>query len=203
MQVQWIFLALAVALLVPPLPLSESLRHFVLKSRRNASANIKSTLELWQNWVDLARAGLGVYVLTTLAIQVDTQVEGAALKALMLQGAILAIGIVVQSLKFSGEIRIIAPIFYISGITLMLPGIAVGGFAIFTGWLFGVGSTNPRFVLPVMGIALGAAGYVLGSLGLEVILNCGLIFLPMFLAFMARQPLVVVAREPKRMTVAA
>lgn len=203
MQIEWFFLVLAAVLLLPPMPMAQSLRRFVLKSRRNASASITDMLGPWQNWADVARATAGVYVLMVLAVKVDPEIEGAALKALVLQGGTLAIGVVVQSIRYSGELRIVAPVFYLSGITLLLPGLTTGGFAVFTGWLFAVGSQSPKYSLPIMGIAAAAGGYVLGNLGLPLILNCGLIFLPMFLAFMARQPLVFVAREPVRQPITA
>jgi len=198
MHVQWIWLVLTLILLLPPLPLSASLRKF-LKSRRNVTANVSSLLCIWQNWVDLLRAGAGVYLLTEYAVQTDPGVKGAGTEALMLEATILVVVLLFQTVRFGQGPRLVAPVFYLCGFTLVLAGYAAGGFAIFTGWLFAIGGKNPAYQLPIMGVALGMAGGLL-DFNLRLVVAFGLIFLPLFLAFMTRLPLAFVAREPVAMT---
>lgn len=187
---------LALVLLGPPLPLSRGLRRFVLKSRRNASADVMSMLRPWQNWFDLARAAAGAYILMGLAIRVDPEVKGAATEAFIVQGGILGLAVLVQTLRYADEIRVIAPIFYLSGLTVVVAGYAAGGFAVFAAWLFVIGGRKLIFHLPIMAVALVGAGYVLGAISLPLILNALLILIPLFLAFLCRQQMVYVAREP-------
>jgi len=81
-----------------------------------------------------------------------------------------------------------------------LGGYVAGGFAVFVGWLFAVGGRNAAYQLPIMGVALGIAGSLL-DFNFRLVLACGLIFVPLFLSFMAQQQLAFVAREPAPLTV--
>lgn len=197
MIVEWLYLAVAVVLLLVPLPMKESERRYVMRSRRNATSNATLMLPMWQNWVDLVRAGVGAYVLVHLAIRADPAVAGAGTKLVALHGSVLAAGLLVQSVRVGEEFRLICPIFYLCGLTLVLSGYDVGGFAVFVGWLFAVGGGRAAYQLPIMGVALAAGAYTLGNLQLPLILNVVLIFLPLFLAFVFRQPMAYVARMPK------
>jgi hypothetical protein len=188
LKIHWLFFLVAIGLLAPPLLIPAPLRKYLAKPRRNEPASVFSLLGLWQNWVDLARAAAGVYVLTELGIEVPSGVEGVATKALILEGCVLIATTVVQTIRSTSTIQFLAPIFYLSGVTLILPGYVPGGFAVFVGWLFALGGGKAIYQLPVMGIALGAVGSLLG-LSLPLILNCGLIYLPLILAFMFRKEL--------------
>ena len=194
--VQWPFVLLAAILLWPPLPLSVSLKKSVMSSRRNASATVPLMMKCWQNWADLLRAGAGAYVLSTLAIQVDAKIKGASTTALMLEGVVLGIGLILQMFRIGRGIQFVAPIFYTCGLTLVLPGYVQGGFAVFVGFLFAIGGNRPAYLLPVMGVALAAVGLSLDStLTLPLLLDCSLIGLPVLLAFLFQKPLAFVAKE--------
>ena len=193
MQVQWTSLLLAVALLLPPIPLSASIRKF-LKSHHNSTTSIRSLLGIWQNWADLIRAGVGVFLLMEWAIQLSPAVKGAGAKAIMFQGTILGVSLLFQIVRFIQGPRLVAPIFYLCGFTMVLGGYAAGGFAVFAGWLFVIERKSPTFQLPIMGVALVAAGFLLG-LNLRLLLACGFTFAPFFFGFLFNQPLAFVARE--------
>lgn len=169
-----------------------------LRSRRNVAASVRSLLGIWQNWADLIRAGAGVYLLTQFAVELNPEIKGAGTKALLLEAAILSVVLLFQVVRVGGGVRLVAPIFYLCGFTLALGGYAAGGFAVFTGWLFAIGGRKPAYQLPIMGVALAGGGYLL-DFNLRLVLACGLIFLPLFLAFMARQQLAFVAQEPAPM----
>ena len=194
MHIKWAKLLLSIALLLPPAPLSASLKRF-LRSRRNKRASISSLLGIWQNWVDLIRAGVGAYVITELAVEFDPGVKGASTVALVVEAVVLSLVLLFQTIRFGQGARLVAPVFYLCGFTLVLGGYAAGGFAVFVGWLFAVGGRNPAYQLPTMGVALGVGGYLL-DFNPRLVVACALIFLPLFLSFMAQQQLAFVAREP-------
>lgn len=194
MQIQTPLLCFCILLLVPPLPLSAAERKF-LKSRRNQATSIRSMLGIWQNWADFARGGVGVYLLTQFAIEINPAVKSAGTKALLLESAILAVGLLLQVVRFRQGVQLIAPVFYLCGLTLVLAGYDAGGFAVFAGWLFAVGIGSLAYQLPIMGVALGAAGYLLDSSLLHLMLACGLIFVPVVLGFLFQQQLLFVARD--------
>lgn len=155
-------------------------------------------LKRWQNWVDLVRGIVGAYILSEFVLDVDPEVKGAGTKALMLQGCLLGLALVFQTVRVKAvnkEIALAAPVFFLSGITLVYGGLDAGGFGVFVGWMFAIGGKSPVYQLPAMGVALGGAGYLLG-LSLPLIMNCGLVFLPLFISFMAHRPLSYVSNEP-------
>lgn len=195
MRVQWPWLLFAVALILPPLPLAASEKRY-LRSRRNPTTSVRSLCQKWQNWLDLIRGGIGAYLLVELAVQLEPDAQGGGTKKLMIEGAILGTCLLFQSVRFNQGIQFVAPIFYLCGFTLILAGYLVGGFAIFTGWLFAIGGRRPGYQLPVMGLAQGIAGGLLG-IDLQWILGCVLIYLPLVVGFMSRQSLSFVAREPE------
>jgi hypothetical protein len=196
MSIEWLALAVALVVLFPPLPMSASLRRYVFRSRRNATATVKSLAGQWQNWIDFARAAAGTYILIHYAVTANPEIPGASNKALAMQGSILAAAVLVQGVRVGDDFRIVAPIFYLCGYTLALSGYEAGGFAIFAGFLFAIGAKKPTFELPLMAIALGAVGYVLDDISLHLILNCVLVLFPVVLGFLFRQPMAVVARMP-------
>jgi hypothetical protein len=87
------------------------------------------------------------------------------------------------------KVQILAPIFYLSGLTLVLGGFHQGVFAVVVGWMFAIGGKNLAYQLPAMAVALVAAGSVLG-LGLPLLLNSALILLPLLVAAFSRKRLV-------------
>ncbi len=196
MSVRWLHLFLALLLLYPPLPLSPALRKMVLSPRRNASARASSMALCWQNWVDLARAGVGAFLLSQWAFQVEAGVPGAAAKALFFQALALVPAIILQMIRMGREVQLVAPVFYLCGVVLAFGGYVEGGFAVFVGWLFAIGGNRPAYQLPLMAAALVAGGYVLNSaLSLPSALACGLICLPLMMTFLLQKPLAFVARE--------
>jgi hypothetical protein len=191
MKIHWLYLFAALILLSPPLPYSAGLQRSILKFRSLPSAF--AALRLWQNWVDLARAGLGVYLLTVLAIKVDVREPGAEFEALGIEALLLGLTILVQCVRILRTVQVLAPVFYLSGLTLTMGGDYLqGSFAVVVGWLFAIGGKNLNYQLPAMAAALAAAGYVLG-LDNHLYLNCALIFLPFVLSIVFRKRLLFAA----------
>ena len=195
MRVQWPFLLLSLVFLLPPMPLSGALHKYVMSARRNPSASVPALFRCWQNWADLIRAGAGVYLLMEYAIQVDRQVKGAGMKALLLEGTVLAAALLFQLARIGPGLQLVAPIFYLCGLTLVLAGYVPGGFAVFVGWMFAIGGKRPAYQLPTMGVALGLSGYILSGPIFLLLLNCVLIFGPLLLSFLFQKPLAFVAGE--------
>ena len=195
MQIEWTSLLLALVILLPTLPLSASAKRF-LKSRRNATTSLQSVLCTWQNWADLIRATCGVYFLNEMAIRTIPEIKDGGMRALLLEGAILSFVLLFQIVRINQGLQFVAPVFYICGVTVILADYTIGGFAVFVGWLFVIGCGRMIYQLPVMGLALVAAGALL-DLNLRLALACGLVFLPLIMSFMYGQELAFVAMEPR------
>ena len=202
MILKWPYLLAAVALLWPPAPFSATFQKSLMSLRRNAAASACGTTRVWQNWLDLARAGLGVYLLTQHAVLADSRVPGGEMEALVVQSSVVGLGLLVQTVRIFRTVQFLAPVFYLSGLTLVMggdiltqdwtPGYLQGLFAVIVGWLFAIGGKNLNYLLPSMAVALAVAGYVLG-LGLPLMVNCALLPVPFVVATLFRRPLVFAA----------
>ncbi|MFO1496852.1 MAG: hypothetical protein U1G07_00390 [Verrucomicrobiota bacterium] len=191
MIVQWPYLLVAMLLLLPPIPLSAAFQKSLVKSRRKSLGSVSAVARVWQNWVDLVRASLGTLVLTQSSVQADPLQPVAEYQALGLYAAVLGVGVLVQTIRMLRTVQILAPVFYLSGITLALMDPVQGLFASAVGWLFAVGGKNLAYQMPAMTVALAVAGYVLG-LGPLLALNCGLILFPQVMSLLFRRRLLFV-----------
>jgi hypothetical protein len=200
MKVQWVHFLIAVALLLPAAPFSATFQKTLLSMRRNAAANAAGAAFVWQNWVDFARAAIGVYLLTQHAVVADSRQPEAELQSLVLKSSILGVVLLVQTVRMFRTVQFLAPIFYLCGLTMVMGGDGYGEFyiqglfAVVVGWLFAIGGQNLSYQLPTMAVALAAAGYVLGY-GVPLMLNCAFLLVPSFLATLFRRRLLFVTNS--------
>lgn len=138
-------------------------------------------MKLWLNWVDLARASLGAWLLLTTAIEYVPDDRPARQAALLLRAGILVVGLLLQTVRVKRLVYFVAPAFYLSGITLLMGDGFAGAFAVAVSWAFAVALRNGQFVLPVMAPALALSTLVLGDLGLLLFVNIGLLITPLLL----------------------
>jgi len=201
MRIQWLYLLLALGLMVPPTPLPADFRKALRRSNVNHPEGVAW---VWQNWWDLVRAALGVYFLMQHAIVGDGQL-GADDKALVLQTVVLGVVLLAQIIRMLHTVQLLAPVFYLCGMTLMLGGFdssffhiplpISGAFAVGVGWLFAIGGKNLGYQLPAMAVAVAVAGCVLGP-PLPLMVNCGLILFPMLLSVLFKKRLWFAASAP-------
>jgi hypothetical protein len=181
MKLDIAFLLVALALLLPPMPMPAALRKTLVSSRRPVVPNPLHAAYLWQNWVDLLRAALGVFILTQAAILPDPEVEGGQFRCFVVIGSLLGCGLLLQTIRIGVQAQFLVPVFYLCGLTLVLPGIAQGAFGAGVGWLFAVAGKNLAYQVPAMALALIAAGFVLGH-NIFLLLNFALILLPLVIS---------------------
>ena len=136
--------------------------------------------------------------------------SGSELKALVLSGAVLGLVLLVQTVRKDRTVRLLAPVFYLCGVTLMMGGFEShnifqmripiplplsGAFAVMVGWLFAIGGKNLSYQLPAMAVAVAVAGYVLGPM-VPLMLNAGLILFPIVLSLLFKKRLLFAAAVP-------
>jgi len=187
------FLA-AVALLWLPLPYLAGRDQAFSNRARVTSATMSGAFRVWQNWADLIRAAVGVYALMELSIGLEPNSTDRQL-AQWIKLGIIFIGVLLQTIRVGQGI--IAPLFYLTGLTMILPQPPQAAFAIFLAWVFACGVKDARFVLPLLGACLVVATYFLGRLDIIVLFNAGLIFLPVSLALLSRKRQMFVTREAR------
>lgn len=196
MRVQWLYLLLSLALMLPPMPFSMAFQKGLLKLRRRDFSSAAAAALHWQNWADLFRAALGVYLLSQRAVIVDPEREGGDFRALAFVSTVLALVLLVQTVRVLRSVQLLAPVFFLCGITLIWGDQVQGAFAVAVGWLFAIGGKNLAYQLPAMAVALAAASFVLGYT-LPVFANCALIILPLVLSVLLRKRLLFAAVRPE------
>jgi hypothetical protein len=190
------FFTAAVLLLLLPVPYTG----FGVKTDgrgRSQSVTVFGMFRAWQNWLDAIRGGVGAWLLFERSIVVDAS---SASLALYLKLGIVAVGALIQTLRFGPGVSVYFPLFFLSGVTAVVPGYQAGGFAVLFAWVFTGGSRNPLFHLPVLGLSLGVGGYFLTGMTLLLKFSVGLIFAPLLMAVLLRRRPLFVSRERPLLT---
>jgi hypothetical protein len=147
---------------------------------------VRSLVRSWRNWLDLVRSCGGAVLLQTAFVSGHAGPDDLTQESARIRAGILLAGTLLQTLRWSEGLRVYAPVFYLSGLTPLLSGPGLGGFATLFGWLFVLGASDVRLLLPLQIVLLGAAAYLFGELGNHwILLNLGLCALPLVLAAVA------------------
>lgn len=197
MTVDLFYFLPVIGLLWLSLPLSASKGKKSAYPGRTPNVPVRGLFLAWQNWVDLVRSGVGAYALMELSIGLEAASQQEITIAFVVKAAVLVVGVLIQTVRWTPGLNFVAPLFYLSGLTLVLPGYTEGAFAVIFAWIFTWGARDPKFHLPIMTTALAVAGYFLGGLSQVLLLNCGLVFLPAFFALLCQKGLLFVFRESK------
>jgi hypothetical protein len=102
---------------------------------------------------------------------------------LVVQLAVLFLGVLAQTLWLHRPIRVIGPLFFVSGLTLALSGPLTGGFALVVAFCCALmlGRLSAMFIFVPVGLI--GFGFLFGELGVMTAFNAGVYALPAFLAF--------------------
>jgi hypothetical protein len=135
MTVAYVLLPLGALLLVVPsiLLTSEKVRQKMRKAARRHEFGLASLVRTPVNWIDLARAAAGAWMIQYALPLGGTGQSELSIADLSAQIAIVVVAVVVQTIWFERPLRVIGPIFYLSGLALVLCGPLVGGFALCLG----------------------------------------------------------------------
>jgi len=183
-------LALAIMLLWTPLMVfvRPSMRERLKNPIRNRSATIGRMVLTPINWIDMIRAGAGVWVLRELAITAEPGVLGLGTLLIVVLSAILSIGILSQSVWHDEELIVIGPLFYLAGITAILLPWPVGLFAILLGVTLAQMFSRLHWAFVIVPMLLGLFATAFGGIGLLLAVNCVLYVLPFLIAIGGETP---------------
>jgi len=193
MNIDPLSLALALVLLWTPIMLfvPQAMRDRLKNPIRNRSATMGRMLRTVMNCVDLARAAGGFWVLHRLAITIEPGVTGVGTLVLILQGAILAVGVLFQTIWHDEELIILGPVFYIAGATFLLISWQVGLFAIVLGITLAQMLKRVAWLFMIVPFLFVVFAKMFGGLGMSLAVACGLYVLPLLIAIGAQMPLAV------------
>jgi hypothetical protein len=149
----------------------------------------------FRNYLDLFRALAGGYSLSQFALTTST--EGAATTAFVIQGGILLVAVLIQSVRYDGRLSFFAPIFYFVGMSVGASGHYTGLFAFALVLAINPILPNPRMFLTAYGLLLLPFGLVFGAPLDLLAVNAALVLLPPLLSLLAKRPLVIFSRKAK------
>jgi hypothetical protein len=167
---------------------------------RDASISLKSEITKARNWVDLARAAAGAVTVNYACFAVEPgAAKSVAPTVFALKGVLLLIAVLVQSIRLESRVRLMAPIFFILGLSFGLIGWQPALFAFVTVW-------TCNGAIPTAGVFLFAAAsfqVVFGMLlarGLftSQLLSAALAVVPLLLSGMLKRPLVRLNKSSRR-----
>jgi hypothetical protein len=148
-----------------------------------------------RNYIDLFRALAGGYSLSQFAFDAGT--EDAELAAFLIQGGVLLVAVVIQSVRWDTRLSFFAPIFFFAGMSVGASGHYAGLFAFALVLAINPVIPNPRMFLTAYGLLLLPFGFVFGA-DLRILgLNAALVLLPPLASLLTKRPLVIFTRKAK------
>ncbi len=185
MNLEFILLPFGIALLIVPTAVvcGPKMRERLDQPARRRNEGLSSLLRSRINWIDLIRGGAGAWLVQKPFQDSISPQDELATTFLIVQMAVLFVGVLAQTLWLHRPLRVIGPIFFLTGLTLALSGSLIGGFALVTGFscslIFGRLST----VFGLVPAALIAFGLLFHEFGVMIAFNAGVFALPAFFAF--------------------
>ncbi|MBL9187422.1 MAG: hypothetical protein JNK23_08100 [Opitutaceae bacterium] len=160
MLIDWPLLAAALALLLTPIGLFHGARtrHRALGS--DWSDYWRRTLSHGFHTIDLLRAALGAWYLAA-GVGATPQATGLAAHApLLVQGAVLGLGTVLQTFVCKERHAACAPFAYMAGCALGFLPVETGFFALLLAIVFALGVRAPALFFPALGATTVGVGIV-------------------------------------------
>jgi hypothetical protein len=197
MKLHDVIVILATAILWLPFPsLTDRFRSRSLLAHYS-SPEMGRVWKCWQNYIDLLRGAMGAYVVIRMGVNVRANVIGLDPFSASLPTVILGLGVLFQTVRLPAPVLILAPVFYLSGLTLILPGSLEGAFALLFGWAFSFATKDIRHQLPAMGLALLLAGIFNNNLNQSIALNAAFVLAPPLLALLLNRRLIFLTNESR------
>jgi hypothetical protein len=185
-----IFILATVILWLPFPSLSDRFRSRSLLAHFS-SPEMTQVCRSWHGYVDWTRSILGGFVVVRMSLDLQSGALGFEPILAWLPTAVLAVGLIFQTVRLPVPLILMAPIFYLSGLTLILPGSLEGAFALLFGWGFAIGTKDIRHQLPAMGFALLLAGVCNNNLNYWLLVTAAFILTPPALSVLSGKRLVI------------
>jgi hypothetical protein len=138
------------------------------------------------NWIDLARAGAGAWIIQHAFSSVKPGQDELALTYLVAKIAVIALCAVAQTIWLDRPLRVIGPLFYLTSLVFIFCGPLVAGFAVTLG--FGCALILRHLSLLFILVPGGLLGFgaLFGELSPTSIVVTAAFALPAFLSFALR-----------------
>ncbi len=167
---------------------------------RAVALKFRDELAKPRNWVDFVRALAGAFLIGLSAKELPDATSGDHLQIVALRWTVLLIAMLIQTARRGGgRFTLVAPVFFILGLSFDLLGWEAALFAFITIWIFsGVLSGQGLFLFVFAALVVGF-GLLLSPAPRErVILMAFLAMVPVLLSAMAKRRLVRLNKKKTR-----
>ena len=182
MNLAYIFMPVGILFLgVPATALcSSKVRARLRQPARRRESGMTSLARTPLNWVDLVRAGIGAWLIQNALSSARSGQDDLALIFLVVQVALISIAVLIQTIRLGRPMRVTGPLFFLSGLALVLCGPLVAGFALALGLSCALMLRRLGLVFAFVPPGVLVFGYLLGQLGIMTIVIAGAFALPLF-----------------------
>lgn len=146
-----------------------------------------------RNYIDLVRGMIGGYLIVYLAFTLENLANRKLM--LVLQVLLLAVGIVIQTIRWRKRLTLFAPIFFLTGVAIGIAGLKAGIIATATTWIVNVILPGPSLFLFVQALLLGLVSYLFAGMQLEIVAASSLICLPLLISLVTRLRLSAISKK--------
>jgi hypothetical protein len=184
MNLDYIFVPAGSLLLGVPATVitSAKVKEKLRQPARRHQSGIGSIARTVVNWVDLARAAAGTWMIHR-AFTASAGQDELALTFLSVQIGILTLAVLLQTIWLDRPVRLIGPFFFLAGMTLVLCGPMVGAFSIALSMGCALLIKRLRTLFILMPLCLLGFGWLFRELSAFTAFMAAAYVLPAFLSF--------------------
>jgi len=150
---------------------------------RRRDEGFSALVRSWINWADLLRGAAGAWLVQKPFQDSISSQDELATTFLVVQVLVLFLGVVAQTLWLHRPVRVIGPLFFVTGLTLAISGPLTGAFALVLGFCCSLMIGRLSAVFSLVPIGLIGFGFLFGEFGVMTAFNAVAFALPAFLAF--------------------
>ncbi len=151
----------------------------------------------WQHWLDGIRGFCGAYLLYVYTFPLERTLDDSSYYLeLGTMGFVLLAGICAQVLYYQIRCHLysLSPLFFLTGVSLAVVDWWIVMYGILAGLIFGRLINNSESFFAIMAVVIGAFGYMMFGLRLELLMICALLIVPIALSFLIQENLIIAHR---------
>lgn len=185
MNLLYLLLPVGIALLAVPTAVicGAKIRERLDQPARRHSEGILPLLRCRFNWLDLFRGAAGAWLVQKPFQDSVSSQDELATTFLVIEIVVLLVGVLAQTLRIRRPVRVIGPVFFLTGLTLVLSGPLTGGFALVLGFSCALIIGRLSTIFALVPAALVGFGFLFHEFGVTTAFNAAAFALPAFLAF--------------------
>ncbi len=185
MNLEYLLLPVGIVLLLIPTTVicGARMRERLGQPARRRGEGVESLVWSGVNWIDLVRGAAGGWLVQKPFQDLVSPQDELAPTFLGVQLAILFLGVLAQTLWLHRPVRVIGPVFFLTGLTVTLSGPLTGGFALVVGFACALMIGRVSTVFALVPVALVAFGILFSEFDPMTAFNAAAYALPAFLAF--------------------